>query len=60
MYIYITVNKVDIREVTEINVSGIYRFIKRKVTKFGSGAKVDRSMEFLGKRIYLIITGDEE
>ena len=33
---------------------------ERKVTKFGSGAKVDCPKEFLGRRVYLIITRDEE
>ncbi|MHB8553931.1 MAG: DUF2080 family transposase-associated protein, partial [Thermoplasmataceae archaeon] len=30
------------------------------VTKFGSGAKVDCPKEFLGRRVYLIITRDKE
>ncbi|MHB8552510.1 MAG: DUF2080 family transposase-associated protein, partial [Thermoplasmataceae archaeon] len=29
-------------------------------TKFGSGAKVDCPKEFLGRRVYLIITRDKE
>ncbi|MHB8553192.1 MAG: DUF2080 family transposase-associated protein, partial [Thermoplasmataceae archaeon] len=32
----------------------------RRVTKFGSGAKVDCPKEFLGRRVYLIITRDKE
>lgn len=59
-YIYITVNKVKIEEVTEITVKGICGFIEKRVTKFGSGAKVDCPKEFLGRRVYLIITKDEE
>ena len=60
MYIYITVDRVKIEETTEITVKGIQGFIVRRVTKFGSGAKVDCPKEFLGRRVYLIITRDEE
>ncbi|MEM3859454.1 MAG: DUF2080 family transposase-associated protein [Candidatus Micrarchaeaceae archaeon] len=52
-------NKVRIEEVTEITVKGIYGFIKRGVTKFGLGPKVDSLKEFLSRRVYLIITRDE-
>ena len=38
-YIYITMNKVKVEETTEITIKGIYGFIERKVTKFGSGGK---------------------
>ncbi|MHB8371813.1 MAG: DUF2080 family transposase-associated protein [Thermoplasmataceae archaeon] len=34
--------------------------MERRVTKFGSGAKVDCPKEFLGRRVYLIITRDKE
>ena len=30
------------------------------VTKFGTGAKVDCPKEFLGRRVYLIITRNKE
>ncbi|AGO61299.1 DUF2080 family transposase-associated protein [Ferroplasma acidarmanus] len=48
--------KVEIHETTEVSIKGIYGFIERKVTKFGSGAKVDCPKEFLGKRVYIVIT----
>ena len=51
--------KVEIHETTEISIKGIYGFIERKVTKFGAGAKVDCPKEFLGKRVYIVITRDE-
>ena len=60
MYIYITMNNVKIEETTEFTIKGIHGIIERKVTKFGSGAKVDCPKEFLGSRVYLIITRDEE
>ena len=53
-------NKVKIEETTEITIKVIYGFIERKVTKFGSGAKVDCHKEFLGRKIYLIITRGKE
>lgn len=53
-------NKVKIEEATEITVKGIYGFIEKRVTRFGSGAKVDCPREFLGRRVYLIITKDQE
>lgn len=40
---------------TEITLKGILGFIKRKVTPFGNGAKVDCPKEYLGKEVYLII-----
>ena len=47
--------KIKMREQTEIKVSGIIGFIEKKVTSFGTGAKVDCPKEYLGKRVYLII-----
>jgi len=42
-------------EKTEVRVSGIEGFIKKTVTAFGNGAKVDCPKEYLGKEVYLII-----
>ena len=53
-------NNVKIDETTEFTIKGIYGVIERGVTRFGSGAKVDCPKEFLGRRVYLIITRDEE
>ena len=47
-------------EATEITVRGIQGFIERRVKEFGSGAKVDCLKEFLGRRVYVIITRDKE
>ena len=33
----------------------IIGFIKKKVTPFGTGAKVDCPKEFLGKTVYLVV-----
>ena len=40
---------------TELNLKNIRGFLKRKVTKFGTSAKVDCPKEYLGKKVYLVI-----
>ena len=53
-WIYI-MRKVVLEEATELHLRGIEGFLKRKVTKFGTGAKVDCPKEYLGKTVYLVI-----
>ena len=43
---------------TRLVVTGIAGFLKRKVTKFGTGAKVDCPKEFLDKTVYLVFIDD--
>jgi putative transposon-encoded protein len=43
---------------TEIKVTGIIGFLKRKVTAYGTGAKVTCPKEYLGKTVYLVITNE--
>jgi len=40
---------------TKLKVEGIRGFIKRKVTPFGTSAKVDCPKEYLGHEVYLVI-----
>ncbi|PIN92843.1 hypothetical protein COU54_05515 [Candidatus Pacearchaeota archaeon CG10_big_fil_rev_8_21_14_0_10_31_24] len=40
---------------TKLKVEGIRGFIKRKVTPFGTSAKVDCPKEYLGHEAYLVI-----
>lgn len=40
---------------TELKVKNIRGFLKRKVTPFGTSAKVDCPKEHLGKDVYLVI-----
>jgi len=47
--------KVKIEKSTELHVKGISGFVKRNVTKFGTGAKVDCPKEYLGKAVYLVV-----
>jgi len=47
--------KVKVEKVASLRVRGISGFMKRKVTKFGTGAKVDCPKEYLGKTVYLVV-----
>lgn len=40
---------------SELKVKNIRGFLKRKVTPFGTSAKVDCPKEYLGKEVYLVI-----
>ena len=50
--------KVKTIKKTKIEIDGIECFIKKTVTKFGTGAKVDCPKEFLGKTVYLVVVDD--
>jgi putative transposon-encoded protein len=52
--------KIKMISKTEITVKGIEGFLKRMVTPFGNGAKVDCPKEYLGKEVYLIIKKEKE
>ena len=43
---------------TKLQLTNIRGFLKRKVTKFGNGAKVDCPKEHLGKTVYLVIVDE--
>jgi len=47
--------RVPMKPQTEIMVRGIAGFFIKKVTPFGTGAKVDCPKEYLDKKVYLII-----
>ncbi|MCL5789889.1 MAG: DUF2080 family transposase-associated protein [Candidatus Thermoplasmatota archaeon] len=51
--------KVEFNVTKEIKLKGIAGFMKRKVTAYGTGAKVTCPKEFLGKTAYLVITDEE-
>lgn len=55
----IDMRKVKIEQATELTVRGIIGFMKRRVTKFGSGAKVNCPKEYLGRAVYLVICDEE-
>ncbi len=52
--------KVKIKPTSRLALENIEGFFKRKVTKFGNGAKVDCPKEYLGKTVYLIICDENE
>lgn len=37
----------------------VISIIEKRVTKFGSGAKVDCPKKFLGKRVYILVCKDD-
>jgi putative transposon-encoded protein len=49
---------IKIKPKTELNIKNIKGFLKRKVTKFGTSAKVDCPKEYLDKEVYLVIVED--
>ncbi len=55
IYLGDCVKKINMTVKSKITVEGIAGFMIRKVTKFGSGAKVDCTKEFIGRKVYLII-----
>ena len=51
---------INITPKTEIKVRNIGGFIKNRVTKYGTGAKVDCPKRYLGQGVYLIILENEK
>ncbi|MBU7042957.1 MAG: DUF2080 family transposase-associated protein [Theionarchaea archaeon] len=35
-------------------------FLEKRVTKFGTGAKIDCPKEYLGKRVYVLVLKDDQ
>lgn len=54
--------KVEVESKRELKIKDIEGFLIKKVTPFGTGAKVDCPKEYIGKKVYLVITneGDEK
>jgi putative transposon-encoded protein len=48
--------KVEFVARTELRVEGIIGFMRRKVSRYGTGAMVICPKEFLGRTAYLVIT----
>jgi putative transposon-encoded protein len=48
--------RVKLTPKTELKIKNIKGFIKRKVTPFGTSAKVDCPKQYLGSTVYLVIT----
>ncbi len=41
---------------SELNIKNIKGFFVKNVTIFGTGAKIDCPKEYLGRKVYVIIT----
>ena len=52
--------KVKFETQSELKLSSIEGFLKKKVTSFGTGAKVDCPKEYLGKTVYLVIINERD
>lgn len=49
---------IKLETISELKIKNIVGFLKRKVTKFGTSAKVDCPKEYLGKTVYLVIINE--
>jgi putative transposon-encoded protein len=52
-------NKTRTKFRKELRIKGVCGLLERKVTSFGTGAKVDCLKEYIGKKVYLIIVEDD-
>jgi len=50
--------KIVIEKGTLVLTDEVIGFFKKKVTKFGTGAKIDCSKEHLGKTVYVVVCAD--
>ena len=50
--------KVPLNKVRKLVLEGIDGFMVRKVTRFGTSAKVSCPKEYLGKTVYLVIISE--
>lgn len=59
MYIiHIMARTVKLEVETELHLKNLCGFLVRKVTPYGTGAKVDCLKEFIGKKVYLVIVDE--
>ena len=47
--------KIPFNAVNEITVKNIKGYFERRITKFGTGAKVDIPKEHLGKKVVILV-----
>ncbi len=50
--------RVKLETESELKLSNIEGFLRKKVTSFGTGAKVDCPKEYLGKTVYLVVINE--
>lgn len=51
--------KINVTQTRKLELNGIDGFIIRKVTPFGTSAKVSCPKEYLGKTVYLVFVDDQ-
>lgn len=51
--------KIPVTNARKLTLEGIEGFIIRKVTPFGTSAKVSCPKEYLGKTVYLVFVNDK-
>lgn len=51
--------KIKIEKCTKLVIENIQGFVIRKVTPFGTSAKVSCPKEYLGKTVYLVFVKDD-
>jgi putative transposon-encoded protein len=51
--------KVKVHKATRLEIDNIEGFVIRKVTPFGTSAKVSCPKEYLGKTVYLVFVKNE-
>jgi|TARA_Y100000310_G_C20557232_1_gene751188 putative transposon-encoded protein len=47
--------RIELTKKTTFSIEGIAGFFKKKVTPFGTGAKIDCPKEYLNKTVYVVI-----
>lgn len=50
--------KIEINKGRLVLTDKVVGFYKKKVTKFGTGAKIDCPKEYLGKTVYVVVCKD--
>ena len=50
--------RIPLNITNEIKVNNIEGYLEKKVTKFGTGAKVDIPKEYLNKRVVVLVCKD--
>jgi len=50
--------RVNIFNKTTLTLKGIKCFLEREVKPFGTSARIDFPKEFIGKKVYVIVTNE--
>ena len=50
--------KIQVQKGNLLLTDEVLVFFQKKVTKFGTGAKIDCPKEYLGKRVYVVVCED--